>query len=86
MRRPVLLAIVLVTANGCQPTDQVTANAGTQFLDPLVSDVAGIYVLRSVAGKALPAVIASHDSYHAVMLSDTIFLHADGSGPEPPNG
>jgi len=48
--------------------------------------VAGIYVLRSVAGKALPVVIASHDSYHAVMLSDTIFLHADGSGPEPPNG
>jgi hypothetical protein len=82
MRRTVLLALVLVTANACQRTDQVTASAEKQFLHPLGSDVAGIYVLRSVAGKALPAVIASHESYHAVMLSDTIFLHADGSGGE----
>src|SRR5687767_82777 len=60
MRRIVLLAIVLVTANACQPTDQVTANGEKQFLGPLGGDAAGVYVLRSVAGKALPAVIASH--------------------------
>ena len=82
MRTTVLLALVLVTANACAPTDQVTANGEKQLLGPIGGEAAGVYVLRSVAGKALPAVIASHESYHAVMLSDTIFLHADGAGGE----
>jgi hypothetical protein len=82
MGRTVLLALVIAATGACAPTDQVTANGEKQFLGPIGSEAAGIYALRSVGGKALPAVVASHESYHAVMLSDTIFLHADGTGGE----
>src|SRR5687768_15780156 len=83
MRRIAMLSIALTLAGtACDPVSEVTANPDIRHADELGSGIAGVYVLRSVAGKTLPAVVASHESYHAVMLSDTIYLHADGTGAE----
>jgi hypothetical protein len=77
---PLSLILLAAAAAGCKPTDQVTATVNRDITGELGTGAAGIYVLRSIAGQPLPAVIASHESYHAVMLADTIFLHADGWG------
>ena len=79
MRRIVLLALAF-TAGACRPEDQLTPTGSPDVVGELGSGGAGIYVLRSVAGQSLPAVVASHESYHAVMIADTLFLHADGWG------
>jgi len=82
MRAPVSFALaLLVVAGGCRSGDAVTADANRDVATHEFGEgAAGVYVLRSIAGKSLPAVVVSHQSYHAVMTSDTIFLHADGTG------
>ena len=46
------------------------------------SSVARVYVLRTVAGEALPAVLLDNEHATIVSLADTIWLEADGSGVE----
>lgn len=72
---------LLVAASACQPHDALTADADRDAAArKLGESPAGTYVLRSVAGTALPAVLVSHETHHVVVTSDTIFLHADGIG------
>jgi hypothetical protein len=73
-------ALALVVAVACKQQDPVATPVTSDIQGELGSGPAGVYVLRTIAGHSLPAVVASHESYHAVMLADTIFLHADGSG------
>jgi hypothetical protein len=74
------LALILV-AVGCRPGGPAATEANRDVAGRELGDgPAGIYVLRSVAGTPLPAVVVSHESYRAVMTSDTMFLHADGTG------
>lgn len=80
MRRTWMLSLTLLAVAGCQPINDVTDTGNRDVADRFGSDAAGIYVLRTVQGNSLPAVVASHASYHAVMLADTIYLHADGWG------
>jgi len=82
MRRSVLPAIAVVAiASACHSNDALTGNPNPDVaLRELGNGPAGVYVLRSIAGQSLPAVIVSHESYHALMVADTIFLHADGTG------
>ena len=81
MRGVALLSLMVVIASGCQSDETVTGDASRDIVTRGFGDgPAGVYVLRTVAGQALPAVIASHDFDHAVMLADTIFLHEDGTG------
>ena len=75
-----LTLVLLATAAGCKPTDEVTASGNRDVVGELGTGAPGVYVLRSIAGQPLPAVVTSHESYHAVMVADTIFLHADGWG------
>ena len=72
---------LLAFAGACSSGDPVTADPRPDIVArELGNGPAGVYVLRSIAGRTLPAVIVSHESYNAVMLADTIFLHADGTG------
>lgn len=49
--------------------------------DPLrPSEVAGVYVLREVAGDPLPAVELSNESFTIRVLADTLVLEGDGRG------
>lgn len=74
------LALALFAASACKQQDPVATPVSKDIIGELGSGPAGVYVLRTIAGRSLPAVVASHDSYHAVMLADTIFLHSDGWG------
>lgn len=49
---------------------------------PRPSGIARMYVLRSVAGDELPAVLLDNEHATIVTLADTIWLEADGSGIE----
>jgi hypothetical protein len=82
MRRSLSYAFAFVAAAGaCQSNDSVTGSANPDILSKGLGDgPAGVYVLRSVAGQALPAVIVSHEYYHALMVADTIFLNEGGTG------
>jgi hypothetical protein len=78
--RFVLFALVAL-ASACNPSDRLTppsdTNAG-QRRD--VGGPAGIYVLASVAGDPIPTPVVSNEAVNAVMLRDTMFLFADGTG------
>jgi hypothetical protein len=51
--------------------------------DPLrPKDVAGTYVLRSVRGDPLPALLWESDGARLRMVADTLVLNADGTGYE----
>ena len=81
MRGVVSLSLILVVASGCQSGETVTGDASRDVATGALGDgPAGVYVLRTVAGQALPTVLVSHEFYHALMVSDTIFLHDDGTG------
>lgn len=82
MRAILSFALVSFAAtSGCRSGDPVTADASRDVATHELGDgVAGVYVLRSVVGTSLPAVLVSHDHYHAVITADTIFLHDDGTG------
>lgn len=45
-------------------------------------DLAGVYVLQSVAGDALPTVAYTTPGFAARVLADTLRLAADGTGSE----
>ena len=59
--------VVLVGFTGCE-----------SVLDP--SGVAGTYVLESVGGRPLPAVVWDDEFVRATILADTFRLHSDGTG------
>ena len=81
MHGRVFFSLALLMAAGCQSGDPITADTNRDAAVQELGDGApGIYVLRSIAGVPVPAVLVSHESYHAVMTADTIFLHADGTG------
>lgn len=70
--RLVRLAIALVPALGC-----------SGFVDPSPGpEVAGRYVLRTVAGAAVPAVVVAHEMVTVTLFADTIVLYRDGTGVE----
>ena len=51
--------------------------------DPIrPQDVAGTYVLRTVRGQPLPAVLWETDHTQLRVLADTLRLNADGTGSE----
>lgn len=51
--------------------------------DPLSPrDVAGTYVLRSVRGQPVPAVLGDGEGWQRRLLADTLRLNADGTGSE----
>jgi hypothetical protein len=51
--------------------------------DPLrPEDAAGAYVLRTVRGEPLPAVLWEGDGMQFRVLADTLHLNADGTGRE----
>ena len=57
--------------------------AGMACDDPLSpEDVAGTYVLSSLRGESLPAVLWETETSEARLLADTLRLHADGSGTD----
>ena len=81
MRCTVVSLALLAVAGACQSGDVITADGAADVLAKELGDgPPGIYVLRSVAGQALPTVLVSHEWYHAVIAADTFFLHADGTG------
>ena len=71
---------LLMLASGCHAGDVLTGEGNRNVAEQFGNGPAGVYVLRSVANQPLPVVVVPHESYRAVMLADTIFLHADGWG------
>jgi hypothetical protein len=69
---PVVLLLACSQSDPAPPTGPRAAPSAT----------ARMYVLRSVAGDPVPAVLIDNEYVTIVALADTIWLEADGSGIE----
>jgi hypothetical protein len=80
--RFVLSSCLIAITSACSSSDPVTTPLQNPDVGQRKDDggPAGIYVLASVAGAPLPATVVANQGVTAVMLADTMFLHADGTG------
>ena len=72
------LTIGLILALGCRSTGREAV--GGPSLGPGSS--ASMYVLRTVAGDPLPAILVDNEHATVVSIADTIWLEPDGTGVE----
>jgi hypothetical protein len=71
-RRRLALLLVALAATACEGESAAPSGAVLQ----------GRYVLESVAGERLPAVLSRLGSVERVALADTLVFDADGSGEQ----
>ena len=72
------LALSVFSSSACRHTETDPTPGPSQAPSPM----ARMYVLRTVAGAELPAVLVDNEHAEIVSLADTIWLEADGSGLE----
>ena len=76
--RPVLVLLAFTSLAACSPNGDVTVpNADAARFG---ETEAGAYVLRSIAGKTLPADLFTNESVRVIAIADTLFLHGNGKG------
>jgi hypothetical protein len=72
------LAAALTVTAGCSNPNGVDNGELARSANPV--GAGGVYVLQSVNGAAIPAVLVLHESYRMRILADTLYLYADGTG------
>jgi len=75
INRSLLSPLLLLLACGPEPAPGTGPREGP-------SATARIYVLRTVAGNPVPAVLVDNEHATIVTLADTVWLEADGTGVE----
>jgi hypothetical protein len=80
--RSLVVSLAAATlAGACGTNDSALTPTDNQNPIPKITDgTPGIYVLTTVAGDPVPAVVISNEAVTAAILADTMFLHADATG------